>query len=121
MAYTVSRAISAAQYLILMIVARRTSRPIRSLFVPFVGTVLSGLLCIVAASLSASTQALAIVKPLLLYLGIFIELVALVLTPFLRCYIPIPAHALSERMGALTLIILYVLLALNIATLCLKS
>lgn len=107
-AYAASRLVSAVQYLVLMIVARRTGRPVPSLAVPFIGTCLSCALCVVAASLDATTEMLAIDKPVLLYVGIFIEVMALVWTPFLRSYIPIPSHALSERIGALTLIILCV-------------
>lgn len=105
-AYAASRFLLAFQYLVLMVVARRAGRPLPSLALSFAGTSLSGVLCVVAAALDVSSVPLAIEKPVLLYTGIFIEVVALGCTPFLRSYIPLPSHALSERIAALTLIIL---------------
>lgn len=105
-AYAVSRLISALQYLLLIVVARRVDRPVVSLVVPFLATLVSMAFCVTAAALGDDSIGPAVVKPLLVYSGILIEVVATVWTPFLKSYIPLPAHLLSERMGSLTLIIL---------------
>lgn len=96
------------QYLVVLYLAHRTRRPKQAIILPIAGLTLSLALVIVSINLNASTNALVISKVALLYFSMGVELVFEVVTASHRAYLRVPAERLHERLGALSLIILYV-------------
>jgi hypothetical protein len=95
------------QYLVLLRVAHATNRPQVQSFIIFCSTVFSMICSIIAAAVHTPSRSLAVGRVFIFYLGIFGEWIGeFTAVTFLRSYVRPKPERLSERLGALTLIIM---------------
>ncbi|KZO92553.1 hypothetical protein CALVIDRAFT_530040 [Calocera viscosa TUFC12733] len=100
-AYALSRVLLAVQYLHTAYITRRHKR-LLTLLIPAMMSSASAILWLVGGSLRFRSD----IKLEICYSALALEYIVTGLLPVLVSYIPVPSYAISERYGALTLVIL---------------
>jgi low temperature requirement protein LtrA len=104
--YAVSRALLLVQYLVALYLATRAKRPRKALLISIGSCALCMATATASTCISFSTRALIIAKLVLLYGGMLVECLGVLLESSHQSTVRAPVHDLTERCGALTLIIL---------------